>query len=83
MKEVFCQFFDYRVTVKRPVSPWGELLGKHLGVNKTTSDNMLMGRFIIPPPTSSASPETPQISNISITRLGSTLHSAAPPFPAA
>lgn len=33
-----------------PVSPWGELLGKHLGVNKTTSDNMLMERFIIPPP---------------------------------
>ncbi|KAK2917428.1 hypothetical protein Q8A73_004174 [Channa argus] len=31
-----------------PVSPWGELLGKHLGVNKTTGDNMLMGRFIIP-----------------------------------
>lgn len=56
--------FTPEVTVKRPFSPWGEQLGKHLGVNKTTSDNMLMVSIhYYPPSTSSALLKTPQISN--------------------
>lgn len=40
--------FAPEVTAKRPFCPRGELLGKHLGVNKTSSDNMLMGSIHYP-----------------------------------